>query len=271
MAVRRCFGGAITESDAFYSLPTNAQTLYLHLCMQADDDGFVNNAASVTKRVPCGRKALEKLEQNRFLLKFGDIYVIKHWLLSNTLKKEKMNPLSYETIAEQVWVKKNRAYTDHRVEGAVTLAQQRRGEGEGEKKKDKLSDKCPPKGREEKKEKIREDNPRKGNSPASAGVWEAVVKAYPKGKLGDVDSAYRAYCQAGLGEGEGKEMMENLKLWNQSQQWRKCGGQYVPQLINWIQKGIWRQKPEGPAVPMGASGQLGQAELEAIQQVLRGG
>ena len=41
MAERRMFTQKITESDAFLDMPLSAQALYFHLCMNADDDGFV--------------------------------------------------------------------------------------------------------------------------------------------------------------------------------------------------------------------------------------
>lgn len=42
----------------------------------------------------------------------------------------------------------------------------------------------------------------------------------------------------------------------------------MPYLSNWIVRGTWAVRPAKLAVPTGASGQLGEAELEAIQQVL---
>lgn len=64
------------------------------------------------------------------------------------------------------------------------------------------------------------------------------------------------------------EAMERLKDWKQSEQWSKDGGQYIPYMDNWLGKGIWRQKPKKMAVPKGASGELGEAELEAIRRIL---
>ena len=49
MAERRMFTKKITESDAFLELPLSSQCLYFHLCMNADDDGFVNNPKRLIK------------------------------------------------------------------------------------------------------------------------------------------------------------------------------------------------------------------------------
>ena len=43
MAERRMFARTIVESDAFLDMPLSAQSLYVHLVMNADDWGVVNN------------------------------------------------------------------------------------------------------------------------------------------------------------------------------------------------------------------------------------
>ena len=42
MAERRMFAKTIIDSDAFLDMPLSAQSLYFHLAMRADDDGFIN-------------------------------------------------------------------------------------------------------------------------------------------------------------------------------------------------------------------------------------
>ena len=49
MAERRMFTQKITESDAFLDMPLSAQALYFHLCMNADDDGFVKNHKRIAR------------------------------------------------------------------------------------------------------------------------------------------------------------------------------------------------------------------------------
>ena len=50
MAEKRMFSAKIIESDAFLDIPATAQMLYFHVCMNADDDGFVNNPTSVNNQ-----------------------------------------------------------------------------------------------------------------------------------------------------------------------------------------------------------------------------
>ena len=51
MAEKRMFSRELVESDQFLELPLSAQGLYMHICMEADDDGFVNNANRIRKVV----------------------------------------------------------------------------------------------------------------------------------------------------------------------------------------------------------------------------
>ena len=45
MAERRMFAKTIIDSDAFLDMPLSTQSLYFHLSMRADDEGFINNRA----------------------------------------------------------------------------------------------------------------------------------------------------------------------------------------------------------------------------------
>lgn len=272
MATRRCFSAKVIESDSFYALPPYAQVLYIHLNMAADEDGFLNNATGVASRYYSGKGYLKKLVEARFVLKFGEIYVIKHWRISNTLKSDRTKPLNYPALAAKIWVKANRAYTDHPVEGCPTLLQLRGGVTEPEASGIQNGMEWNPNRTEPNRteENRREENRTEENRTEEkiVGVWEKIVKGYPRDRLGSPEEGYRAYCE-GVKTGEAAEqMLESLKQWKQSEQWRKEGGQYIPYLCNWIQRGIWRRKPERQAVPMGGSGELGEAELEAIRQVL---
>ena len=56
MAERRMFAKSIIDSDAFLEMPNDAQNLYFHLAMRADDDGFVNNPKKI-------QKIIEKVER----------------------------------------------------------------------------------------------------------------------------------------------------------------------------------------------------------------
>lgn len=274
MACRRCISSKISESDPFYDLTPTAQALYLHLNMMADDDGFLNNASGPVSRMKGGAAAMNQLVKKRFILKFGDVYVIKHWRISNSLKNDRLKPLAYASVAELIWVKPNRAYTDHPVPGGITLYQLRTGT--------QSESNWNPNGIQPESNwnpnltkpnltepNLTEPNLTKPNLTESGnGVWEEILRIYPQDKVGNQAAAYEAFCQVVTDERIGRQMVENLGLWIQSEQWHKDDGQYVPYLVNWILRGTWTTRPKKLAVPMGASGQLGQAELEAIRRIL---
>lgn len=273
MAGRRCLSSKITESDPFYALPESAQALYLHLNMQADDDGFINNAASVSARFKSGAAALKKLVEKRFVLKFDDVYVIKHWRISNSLKNDRLKPLSYASIAQKIWVKGNKAYTDHPVPGCVTLYEVRTGA--------KPSDNWIPNGfqpdsalfpngilTEPNLTKPNITEPNLTEPKDFSGAFRELLEAYPEERRGNVASAEDAFRQVVCTADDTRLMSENLELWKGSEQWDKEGGRYIPYMCNWILRGTWRERPAKMAVPKGASGELGEAELEAIRRVL---
>ena len=56
MAEKRMFSRELVESDQFLELPLSAQGLYMHICMEADDDGFVNNANRIRKVVEASQE-----------------------------------------------------------------------------------------------------------------------------------------------------------------------------------------------------------------------
>ena len=56
MAEKRMFSRELVESDDFLELPLSAQGLYMHICMEADDDGFVNNANRIRKVVEASQE-----------------------------------------------------------------------------------------------------------------------------------------------------------------------------------------------------------------------
>lgn len=259
MAERRIFSIKVTESDAFFALPANAQALYLHLNMLADDDGFINNSQSAVSRIHGGKTALKCLIEKRFLLQSGMVLVVKHWRIANSLKSDRMKQLSYPEIAKGIWVKSNRAYTDHPVAGCRTLYEVRTGirpESIGN------PDGIPREGN------IREGNINEGKGVESTDWFGMIWSEYPEIRKGNQDEAKEAYLAYVIDDNSGAVAFENLQLWKCSEQWTKDDGKYVPNLVNWIVRGTWSVRPTKMAVPTGASGQLGEAELEAIRRVL---
>lgn len=116
MAERRMFAGTIVESDAFMDMPFSAQALYVHLSMNADDDGFVNNPKQIRRMIGADDKDLQLLIEKRFILRFeSDVIVIKHWKINNYIRNDRYKPTVYQKELAQLEEKSNKAYTEKKV------------------------------------------------------------------------------------------------------------------------------------------------------------
>lgn len=103
MAEKRMFSKQITESDNFLNMTKNAQCLYYHLCMYADDDGFINNTQSIIRIVGSDIKYLEELKQNKYIHEFDSgIILIMHWKAHNYIQKDRYKPSIYTEEKSQV-------------------------------------------------------------------------------------------------------------------------------------------------------------------------
>ncbi len=112
MAERRMFAQTIIDSDAFLSMPLSAQSLYFHLAMRADDDGFINNPNKIKKMVGAKDKDYNTLCQKRFILLFDSgVCVIKHWKINNYIAKDRYKPTLYREEYKTLSLDDKNAYT----------------------------------------------------------------------------------------------------------------------------------------------------------------
>ena len=96
MAKRRMFSIEVVESDVFCSLPSSAQSLYFHLCMNADDDGFVDKWKSILRYLKIKRMMLDELVRIGYVIEFGEeVLLISDWLRHNTIKLDRYAKSSY--------------------------------------------------------------------------------------------------------------------------------------------------------------------------------
>lgn len=111
------------------------------------------------------------------------------------------------------------------------------------------------------------------NTPAPAGgsSFTSFWEAYPN-KINRED-AWIAWKSLNPGADTVREIMNGMEAWKKSDRWTEEGGRYVPSAAKWLRDRRWEITPPAgkQKVPMGASGNLGEAELEAIQRVLREG
>lgn len=70
-------------------------------------------------------------------------------------------------------------------------------------------------------------------------LWDA----YPVIRRGSRVVAFEAFREQILSQEDLNGALCALEAWKRSEQWAKDGGQYVPYLCNWLERGIWRSMP----------------------------
>lgn len=112
MAKKRMFSLSVIDTDAFLEMPCSTQALYFHLCMRADDDGFVASPKIITRTIGASEDDFKLLIAKRFILLFEDgVIVIKHWRMHNTISRDRYIETSYTEDKKMLRIKPNNAYT----------------------------------------------------------------------------------------------------------------------------------------------------------------
>lgn len=111
------------------------------------------------------------------------------------------------------------------------------------------------------------------NAPAVDCRFDSFWNAYPKNSDRHRDAALSAWKQLNPNEDGVAHIMSQLRLWKQSERWLEEDGRYIPKAEAFLDpKGEYLTKKPASGkqgVPKGATGELGEAELAAIQRVLR--
>ena len=127
------FAKTIIDSDAFLDMPLSTQSLYFHLSMRADDDGFINNPKKIQRMIGCADDDLKLLLAKNFIIPFeSGVCVIKHWKIHNYIRNDRYKPTVYAEEMAQLSCKENGAYTlgipdGYQMETQVRLGKDRVG------------------------------------------------------------------------------------------------------------------------------------------------
>lgn len=96
MGKRRMFSLDVVDTDQFLDMGQNAQNLYFHLGMRADDDGFLASPRKVLRIAGCTDADLDELVSNGYVIRLEPgVIVITHWKIQNTIKKDRYTPTIY--------------------------------------------------------------------------------------------------------------------------------------------------------------------------------
>lgn len=117
------FAKSVVESDPFMDMPAEAQALYFHLCMAADDDGFCDNPRTVMRGCGASNDTMKLLISKKFVLTFekndGFIVVVKHWRLNNYIRKDTYHETKYKEFMRELYFDENQSYSMNPGDGHV--------------------------------------------------------------------------------------------------------------------------------------------------------
>ena len=111
VAQKRMFDKVVTTSDDFLELSAEAQCLYFHMGMLADDDGLAKNYRSYMKLIGATNEDLQSLIDKSFIYKFdSDVIAIKHWKINNTVRNDRYRPTIFQNEFSRLDIADNNEY-----------------------------------------------------------------------------------------------------------------------------------------------------------------
>ncbi len=121
-ASKRMFSKEICSTDDFLDMPASTQCLYFHLCLEADDDGFVGSPKSVQRKTGAAADDFHLLIAKGYVIPFEKgVVLITHWKAHNYLRKDRYQPSKYLEERSKVYVLENNTYTLIPAENTVLL------------------------------------------------------------------------------------------------------------------------------------------------------
>lgn len=121
-ASKRMFSKELCSTDEFLDMPASTQNLYFHLCLEADDDGFVGSPKSVMRKTGASADDYNLLAMKGYLIAFEKgIVLIRHWKCHNYLRKDRYQPSKYVEERKLVYVLENNTYSLASDENTILL------------------------------------------------------------------------------------------------------------------------------------------------------
>lgn len=105
------FSKTIIDSDIFLDMPLSTQSLYFHLAMRADDEGFINNPKKIQRMIGASEDDIRILIGKNFIIPFeSGIVVIKHWRIHNYIQSDRFKVTLHTEEKAQLSVDENKEY-----------------------------------------------------------------------------------------------------------------------------------------------------------------
>lgn len=99
MANRRMLSKTVVQTQRFLRLPLEAQALYCHLVVNADDDGIVE-AFPIMRMINANEDSLNLLTLKQYLILLNNemVYFIKDFFEQNTIKADRYTPSNHRQL-----------------------------------------------------------------------------------------------------------------------------------------------------------------------------
>lgn len=228
MADRRMFSKTIIDSDAFLDMPLSTQSLYFHMSMRADDDGFVNNPKKIQRMVGASDDDMKLLIAKSFIIPFeSGIVVIKHWRIHNYIQSDRYKPTVYVAEKSLLSTNNNTYALDTGCIQDVSSSDTQVRLGKS-KSKDRLG--------KDRKEQVT-------IVTADAEGFDEFWEAYPR-KTSKAE-ARKAWNKLKPNEELREKMLASIEAWKNTDQWREP--RYIPHPSTWLNQERWNDEvPEDP-------------------------
>lgn len=111
MAQRRMISKELFNEDGFLMLSHDAMVLYVYLCLNADDDGFVSNPVMVMRSIGSTAGDKGELENAEYVIDFDNgVLLIRHWKMMNTIPAQKYKETTRLSEKSQVYEDERKVY-----------------------------------------------------------------------------------------------------------------------------------------------------------------
>lgn len=239
MAEKRMLTKKIIDSDLFLDMPLSAQALYMHLNLQADDDGFVNNPKRIQRTIGASEDDLKLLIAKRFVLCFETgVIVIKHWRMHNALRADRRKPTQYQEELSMLEIKENGVYSDSG--NQLTTTCQPSGNQlttNGCPSIDQISIDQVSKDIYAQKRTTQKD--RKEQQKNFDAFWGAYPKKVSKA------AAEKAFHKLKPDDALLETMLAAIEQQKRSAEWQKDDGQFIPYPATWLNGRRWEDESGG--------------------------
>lgn len=211
------FDRDIVSSDNFTEMSSDAQNLYFHLGIQADDEGFVT-PKGIMRMISASPDSLKILIAKGYVIPFeSGVVVITAWNQNNFLDKNRVKPTKHQKERALLTLTGDKSYEFNigltRVE--ESSVEERRIEQSIYPSKSEIS---------------------------YTDEYETFWKLYPR-KIGK-GAAWLRWKKLNLGGGLKEKIFSAVEKQKLTDQWQKDGGQFIPHPATWLNQRRWEDEVE---------------------------